>query len=68
MTETLKLPTTVAARPRGGALNSADVALYSSLAGHSRSAQAELHQHRALEASGQLAAWEDEGGATACTK
>jgi hypothetical protein len=51
-----------------GALN---FALDSSLAAHSHSVPASLHKNRKSEATRQatrLAAWEDEGGATALLK
>jgi hypothetical protein len=71
MLGTLRLPTTVAAKSHAGAMNLAEVALYSPLATHAQSVPAGLHKNHKGEAPGQaarLAAWEDEGGATACVK
>ena len=64
---TLRLPE---AMPHAGTLNRAEVALDSSLAAHSQSVTAGPGQRRNGEATRQaeLAAWEDEGGATACVK
>lgn len=66
---TLRLPGT--AKLRAGAMKFADVVLYSSLAPHAQGSAAGLHQDRNGEGTGQtarLAAWEDEGGATARLK
>jgi hypothetical protein len=71
MLGTLRLPKAPAAMPHAGAMNPADVALYSSLAAHSQGVTAGLRKNRLGEATGQgalLAAWEDEGGATAFAK
>jgi hypothetical protein len=67
---TLRLPRAPAVMADAGAVNRADVALYSSRAAHSQSVSASPHKNRKGEATGQapLAAWEDEGGATAIVK
>ena len=68
---TLSSPTALSATANAGAMNPADVALHSSLAAHSHSMPAGLHKNRKSEATRQaagLAAWEDEGGATALLK
>jgi hypothetical protein len=68
---TLRLPKAPAAMPHAGAMNRADVALYSSLAAHSQGVTAGLRKNRSGEATAPaalLAAWEDEGGATAFAK
>jgi hypothetical protein len=64
---TLRLP---AAVPHAGAMNRAAVALDSCLAAHAQSVTAGPRKSRNGEATRQaeLAAWEDEGGATACVK
>jgi hypothetical protein len=65
---TLRLPT--AAKVHAGAMKLVDGALYSSLAAHAQGGFAGLHK-KTGEGTGQaarLAAWEDEGGATACVK
>jgi hypothetical protein len=64
---TLRLP---AAMAHAGTVNRADVALDSSLAAHSHSVTAGPRKSRNGEPTRQaeLAAWEDEGGATACVK
>lgn len=67
---TLRLPTAPAAVPHAGAMNLANVALYS-VAAHSQSVAAGPRKNRNGEPTRQaerLAAWEDEGGATACVK
>jgi hypothetical protein len=71
MLGTLRLPKAPAAMPHAGAMNLADVALYSSLAAHSQGVTAGLRKNRNAAAPGQaarLTTWEDEGGATALIK
>jgi hypothetical protein len=66
---TLRLPT--AAKLHAGAMNLPDVALHPSLAAHAQGGLAGLTKNRNGEGTGQtarVAAWEDEGGATACLK
>lgn len=68
---TLRLAPAPAATANAGAMNLTDVALHSSLGAHSHSVPAGLHKNRKSEATRQaagVAAWEDEGGATAPLK
>jgi hypothetical protein len=67
----LSSPTAPTATANAGAMNLADVALHPSLAAHSHSVPAGLRKNRKSEATRQaarVAAWEDEGGATALVK